>query len=91
MNNKILLTILTSTYNRAKLLNNLYESLRQQTCYNFEWLIIDDGSEDDTKKYIASLPQDAFSIRYYYKENGGKCQAINYAHDKINGQYVFFL
>ena len=67
MNNKILLTILTSTYNRAKLLNNLYESLRQQTCYNFEWLIIDDGSEDDTKKYIASNCCDEEYVSKYRK------------------------
>lgn len=91
MDNKTLLTILTPTYNRADLLNNLYESLRQQTCYNFEWLVIDDGSEDDTRKYIKSLPEGPFPIRYYYKENGGKCRAINYAHDKIKGKYVFFV
>lgn len=91
MENNIRLTILTTSYNRAKLLSKLYASLIKQTLYDFEWLIIDDGSNDNTKEYVASLPQNPFPIRYYYKENGGKCRAINFAHDKIQGQYVFFV
>ena len=91
MENNIRLTILTTSYNRAKLLSKLYASLIKQTVYDFEWLIIDDGSNDNTKEYVASLPQNPFPIRYYYKENGGKCRAINFAHDKIQGQYVFFV
>lgn len=91
MKQKNILTILTPTYNRVHLLNNLYESLLKQTSYDFEWLIIDDGSEDNTCEYIKKLPKKPFSIRYYFKENGGKCRAINYAHDKIKGQYVFFV
>lgn len=91
MENNIRLTILTTSYNRAKLLSKLYASLIKQTLHDFEWLIIDDGSNDNTKEYVASLPQNPFPIRYYYKENGGKCRAINFAHDKIQGQYVFFV
>ena len=91
MENNIRLTILTTSYNRAKLLSKLYASLIKQTLHDFEWLIIDDGSNDNTKEYVASLPQNPFPIRYYYKENGGKCRAINFVHDKIQGQYVFFV
>ena len=44
----VLLTIFTPTYNRGYVLGKLYESLCKQTCFKFEWLIVDDGSEDDT-------------------------------------------
>ena len=74
-----MITILTPTYNRRYILGNLYNSLKRQTCYNFEWVIIDDGSEDDTesmvREWIAS--SNNFPIRYYYKENGGQHTALN--------------
>ena len=49
------LTVFTPTYNRASMLPRLYESLRSQTCYDFEWLIIDDGSVDDTAGVVQSF------------------------------------
>lgn len=49
------LTILTTTYNRGNLLTNCYESLYHQTCKNFEWLIIDDGSTDNTEAVVEKL------------------------------------
>ena len=47
-----LLTIFTPTYNRARLLKRLYDSLCSQSSYNFEWIVIDDESKDDTKEII---------------------------------------
>ena len=47
------LTIFTPIYNRAYILEKLYRSLRRQTCREFEWLIIDDGSADDTGELVA--------------------------------------
>ena len=85
------LTILTTTYNRVGLLPNLYNSLCGQNSLDFEWLVIDDGSVDDTELYIKSLNDAPFDIRYYYKNNGGKCKAINFVHDKIRGDYVFIV
>ena len=61
------LTILTTTYNRVGLLPNLYNSLCGQNSLDFEWLVIDDGSVDDTELYIKSLNDAPFDIRYYYK------------------------
>lgn len=73
------ITIFTPTYNRCKLIDNLYQSLLAQTDKNFEWLVIDDGSTDDTEKYFSELtskPQ-PFPIRYLKQVNGGKHRAIN--------------
>lgn len=72
------LTILTPTYNRMNTLNRLKESLEKQSLKNFEWLIIDDGSNDGTKEFIDSIKLDStISIKYVYKNNGGKHTALN--------------
>ncbi len=87
------LTIITATYNRADCLRNCYSSLKNQTCANFQWLIVDDGSTDDTRNYIKLVQntQHAFEIDYIYKENGGKHTALNAAHPYIHGKYVLIL
>lgn len=75
------LTIFTPTYNRAYCLGKGYEALRRQTSKDFEWIIIDDGSSDNTKELVASwMAQDnSFAIRYHYKENGGMYTGYNAA------------
>ena len=75
----MLLTIFTPTYNRGYILRALFESLCSQTYFDFEWLIVDDGSTDDTEELISelqSLPSN-FEVRYYKQLNGGKHRAIN--------------
>lgn len=76
-----LLTVFTPAYNRAHTLPRLYESLQRQTCSDFEWLIIDDGSTDATANLIAQWQQkdNAFPITYVYKENGGLHTGYNEA------------
>ncbi len=82
-------TVLTPTYNRAHTLSRVYESLCAQTFNDFEWLVIDDGSSDSTKELIEGFTKQAsFPIRYYYKPNGGRHTALNYALDKIQSPYV---
>jgi len=72
------LTILTPTYNRANRLNKLYESLLSQTVGEFKWLIVDDGSTDNTADLIKTfLDDERLEIKYLYKTNGGKHTAIN--------------
>lgn len=68
-----LITVFTPTYNRRDCIHRCYESLRRQSSHNFEWLIIDDGSTDDTQSLIRSwqAEETRFPIRYCYKENGG--------------------
>lgn len=79
-----LLTILTPTYNRGHLLRNLYSSLLKQTNMNFEWMIVDDGSGDDTEAVVRNfLTQNPFKIIYLRKENGGKHTALNYGISRI--------
>ena len=85
------LTIFTPTYNRAYILENLYRSLQRQTCHDFEWLIVDDGSQDDTEMLVHSWMKDEnpFSIRYYKQENGGKHTAINRGLELAQGELFF--
>lgn len=85
------LTIFTPTYNRAYIIENLYRSLQRQTATDFEWLVVDDGSQDNTAELFQKWQAEAnpFPIRYYYKENGGKCWAINYALDLAEGELFF--
>ena len=80
-------TVFTPTYNRAYIIENLYRSLQRQTCHDFEWLIVDDGSTDNTEEAIKGWQNEGndFPIRYYKKENGGKCRAINYGVDFERG------
>lgn len=85
------LTILTPTYNRNLLLQQLYDSLCRQTDFNFQWLVIDDGSTDGTDKFFQNIQKMSFPIEYYWKENGGKHTALNYAHPYIKGKLVIIV
>lgn len=86
------ITVLTPTYNRGRLLQNLYKSLCVQDCKDFEWLIIDDGSSDNTEEYIKEIiKQSDFLITYYKKENGGKHTALNYAYRYIKTPLTFIV
>lgn len=84
-------TVLTPAYNRGVLLKQLYTSLTKQTNKNFQWLIIDDGSTDDTKKIVTSFSRTIFPLEYHYKENGGKHTALNYSHPFIRGELVIIV
>ena len=86
------LTVLTATYNRGLLLSKCYESLCRQTCKDFEWLIVDDGSVDNTKEVVGKLGEKSvFPIFYIRKGNGGKHTALNYSHPYIHGRYLLML
>lgn len=85
--NQPLITVFTPAYNRARTLPGLYESLQQQNDRSFEWLIVDDGSTDDTEKTVEKFSRDAFAVRYVKKENGGKHTAYNLALQKARGMY----
>lgn len=74
------LTIFTPTYNRAYILPKLYDSLCEQTCQDFEWLIVDDGSTDHTKELVEGWKLEKIvDIRYLYQDNSGKMMAHNRA------------
>jgi glycosyltransferase involved in cell wall biosynthesis len=85
-------TIFTPTYNREGLLISLYESLKKQTFKDFEWLIVDDGSVDNTNETVQQfIKENILNISYYYKENGGKQRAYNYALDNAKGELFICL
>lgn len=67
------ITIFTPTYNRANLLYKAYDALCRQSRKDFTWLLVDDGSTDNTKEVVESWIQNTedFKIEYVYKENGG--------------------
>ncbi|MCM1326112.1 MAG: glycosyltransferase family 2 protein [Bacteroidales bacterium] len=80
------ITVYTPTYNRADLLPTLYKSLLKQTYQNFEWLIIDDGSSDNTRQVVDDfISQEMIDIRYFYKKNGGQHTALNMGIEKAEG------
>ena len=78
------LTVFTPTYNRAHLIGRVYDSLCKQTCQDFEWLVIDDGSTDNTREVIARyIAEQRIAIRYIWKENGGLYTGYNTAYANI--------
>ena len=86
------ITVFTPTYNRGYLLDKLYDSLLKQTNTDFEWLIIDDGSNDNTSNIINKfIDDDKIRIRYFYQENGGKHRAINKGLDIAEGELFFIV
>ena len=87
------LSIITPSYNRGNMLKNCFESLRFQSNYDFEWIVVDDGSMDDTRSVMEYISNEhiPFEIRYIWKENGGKHTALNAAHPYIHGKYVLIL
>lgn len=86
MNNEILITVFTPAYNRAHTLPRTLESLKKQSNKNFKWLIVDDGSTDNTQELVDNwLNEDyGFEIIYVYKENGGMHTAHNVAYQHID-------
>lgn len=78
---KPILTVFTPAYNRADLLTRCYESMCKQTNKNFLWMIVDDGSTDNTREISESWVQNTkdFQVIYIYKENGGLHTAYNTA------------
>ena len=87
------ITIFTPTYNRKDLIDRLYQSLLQQTQKNFEWLVVDDGSTDDTEKYFTNLlsTEHPFPILYIKQNNGGKHRAINNGVNNALGKLFFIV
>lgn len=78
------LTVFTPTYNRAHTINRTYESLCRQTCKDFEWMVIDDGSTDNTCELIQQyIDENIIPIHYIYKENGGLHTGYNTAYANI--------
>ena len=80
------LTVFTPAYNRGYIIHKCYESLCRQTSKDFVWLVVDDGSTDNTAQLIKEWQKqdNGFEIKYIYKENGGMHGAHNTAYENID-------
>lgn len=88
----MLITVFTPTYNRAYRLEALYKSLRDQSFHDFEWLIVDDGSSDNTEELVAEwIKENNINIRYIHQPNGGKHRAINRGVNEAKGLLFFIV
>ena len=88
-----MITVFTPTYNRRDKIERLYRSLLTQTSFDFEWLVVDDGSTDETEVYFQELSKSnaPFSIRYIRQQNGGKHRAINMGVKNAQGDLFFIV
>ncbi len=84
-------TVFTATYNRAHTLPRVYESLKHQTFRDFEWLIVDDGSTDNTKEQVdVWQKENLFPIRYFWQKNAHKKVAFNRGVKEAQGELFLF-
>ena len=87
-----MITVFTPTYNRAYIIPNLYRSLCNQTNQEFEWLVVDDGSVDNTEFLLSSfITENKIRIRYIKQINGGKHRAINRGVQEAQGELFFIV
>ena len=87
------ISVLTPTYNRAHVLHRAYESLQRQTVRDFEWVVVDDGSTDDTPALLTRWQAEAdFPMTWYrYSNNRGKSAAVNVGRSLVSGKYTLML
>jgi glycosyltransferase involved in cell wall biosynthesis len=91
--NLVRITVFTPTYNRGYIIENLYKSLQRQTFKDFEWVVVDDGSTDDTAERFERIKNEKndFSIQYVKTENGGKHRAINCGVKLAQGELFYIV
>lgn len=82
-------SVIIPTYNQSKLLKEAIKSVLQQSFTDFEILVIDDGSTDDTSSIVEQTPDNR--VKYFYKNNGGESSARNLGLTKAHAEYIAFL
>lgn len=86
------ISILTATYNHPNELKALYESLKQQEDLNYTWIIIDDGSEEETRKLVDDIVNEKIiDVICHHQNNGGKSKAINKGIELLKNDTSFFV
>lgn len=85
------LTIYSPAYNKGLTIKRTFESLIAQTCYDFEWILINDGSSDNTDDIVRSFSTDLFEWRYISKANEGLSRVMNLAVSEAKGEYILRL
>ena len=86
-------TVFTPAYNRGYIIEKLYESLKAQTDKDFEWVVVDDGSTDNTEELFSrwGKEENGFKINYIKTENGGKQRAVNRGLSLARGKMFFIV
>ena len=85
-------TVFTPTYNRAETLERAYHSLSEQTLTDFEWVVVDDDSEDDTAERVAEWQTETdFPIRFVVQDRPGKHVAYNEGVERARGRFFLSL
>lgn len=86
-------TVFTPTYNRAYCIKELYESLKRQSFLDFEWIVVDDGSTDETEQLFEEIQSECklFPVKYIKTKNGGKHRAINLGVSEASGKLFFIV
>lgn len=89
---EIIITVFTPSFNRAYMLHKLYGSLCEQSYKDFEWVIVDDGSKDNTEALVAKfIAQHKINITYHKQQNQGKHIAINKGVEMAQGELFFIV
>lgn len=87
-----MITVFTPTYNRGYIIHKLYESLCRQSFTDFEWIVVDDGSSDNTQELITGfIAERKIRLRYFRQENAGKHIAINRGVKEAHGELFFIV
>jgi glycosyltransferase involved in cell wall biosynthesis len=84
MNSPLFITIIIPTYNRASTISRAIQSVLNQTYTHYQLIVVDDGSEDNTREVIMDFPQ----VAYYYKTNGGQASARNHGLQYAKGDFI---
>src|SRR6476661_7993594 len=85
----MLFSVIIPTYNRAQIVRDTIMTVLNQTYRDFEIIVVDDGSTDETQKTVDSITDNR--LRYFYKTNEERSVARNFGADKANGEYLIFL
>ncbi len=86
------ITVFTPTYNRGPFLERIFEVLSKESLESFEWIIVDDGSTDNTKSIVNKFIEiSRFKIKYFYQSNSGKHSAINKGVEHAEGDLFFIV
>ncbi len=85
----MLVSVVTAIYNRAYIISDLYNSLKQQTNKDFEWILVDDGSRDNIDEVVEGFSD--IRITLLKQKNSGKHIAVNYGVSAAKGKYIFIV
>lgn len=85
------ISIITPAYNSGFFIEETYKSILAQTYTNWEWIVLDDGSTDNTSEIVKNIAEKEARVSYYFQENGRQGKARNHAIGKAKGEFLAFL